>query len=212
MKKIIGLSAILSVLMISSGHSAENKVEVSDARKGITLEKMLRDAPSDLGRQMNQAGGDQQFLNELFNPTLAQWIKDLGKQKAKSSGLVHEGDAVVPVLSRTITEVADLSRMQYFFKDSLHAELVGPKAKEIIAFTHSDKGRVFVSTTVTKIYPKKHYEDEDTGAKEYHQCIDVLTRITVTKVPIKTSFGLDRFVDYWHDIKNYQCRSNSPND
>ena len=70
MKKFIGLSALLSVLMISSGHSAETTVEVSDARKGITLEKMLRDAPSDLGRQMNQAGGDQQFLNELFKPMI----------------------------------------------------------------------------------------------------------------------------------------------
>ena len=61
MKKLIGLSALLSALMISSGHTAESKVEVSDARKGITLEKMLKAAPPDVGRPMNQADNKQQY-------------------------------------------------------------------------------------------------------------------------------------------------------
>lgn len=205
---IIGL---LSAVSISQVNAAEKQSTPVDERKGFTVERIIKDNPQDLAFSQ-QNGGAKPLYAELFSPTLAQWYQSKGGIKYTSSGFVHEKDFKVPTPPKNIDEVSDLSKIQYFYKQSLHAELTGPKAKEIIAFTRSKNGKVYVSTSIAKVYPEKSYVDEDTKQKETSQCVDILTRITVTKVPMRNTSGLERMIDYWHDIKNYQCRSNSPTD
>lgn len=210
MKKglIIGL---LSAVAMSQGHSAEKLNPPVDTRKGFTVEKIIKENPQDLAFSQQQ-GGTKPLYADLFSPTLAQWFQSQGKIKYSSSGLVFEKDLKVPPPPKSISEVSDLSRMQYFYKQSLHTELTGPKAKEILEFTHSKNGKVYVSSSIIKVYPQKTYTDDETNEKEISQCVDILTRITVTKVPMRNTSGLERMIDYWHDIKNYQCRSNAASD
>lgn len=226
LKKVAVISALAGIL-VSQSHAADwfskkkkeqepaakviTQPAVVDDRKGITLERIIKENPYDLSYSQQKGGAKPLYAN-LFSPTLAQWVKEKDKIKYHSSDLIHEKDITPPKLPQQINEVADLSHVQYFYKESLHAELAGPKAKEILDFTHSRGGKVYISTTIAKVYPKKSYVDEDTNETEYSQCIDVLTRITVTKVPMRNDSGLERLVDYWHDIKNYQCRSNAPTD
>jgi hypothetical protein len=191
-------------------HAATDAQSI-DQRKGVTLDKLIKENPSSL-TYTQQSGGDKPLYSELFNPTLAVWNKQNSTIKYSSSNFVYEGNTVVPQPPKKIEEVSDLSRIQYFYKQSLHAELIGPRANEILKYTHSKGGKVYISTAVVKVYPTKSYEDIDTKQKETSQCIDIITRITVTKVPMITSFGLENLIDYWHDIKNYQCRSNAPTD
>mgnify|MGYP000921571130 CR=1 FL=1 len=205
---IIGL---LSSLTMSQVYSADQLNTPIDNRKGFTVEKIIKENPKDLAFSQQQ-GGTKPLYADLFSPTLAQWFQSQGKIKYSSSGLVYEKDFKVPPPPKAIGEVSDLSKIQYFYKQSLHTELTGPKAKEIIDFTHSKNGKVYVSTTIIKVYPEKTYIDDDTKAKEVSQCVDILTRITVTKVPMRNTSGLERLIDYWHDIKNYQCRTNAPSD
>ncbi|MCK4083746.1 hypothetical protein HCY52_07945 [Acinetobacter radioresistens] len=205
------LIGLLSVLSITQVYSAEKQSTPVDTRKGYTVKQMVKENPQDLAFSQ-QKGGVKPLYAENFSPTLAQWFKGKEKIKYTSSGFVYEKDFKVPQPPKSIEEVADLSRIQYFYKQSLHAELVGPKAKEIIDFTHSRGGKVYVSTSIIKVYPEKTYTDEDTQKVEISQCVDVLTRITVTKVPMRNTHGLERLIDYWHDIKNYQCRSNAETD
>lgn len=209
MKKLI--VGLLSIVAASQAYSAEKLNTPVDNRKGHTVEKIIKENPQDLAYSQ-QIGGEKPLYAELFNPTLAQWFQGKQKYKYTSSGLVYEKDHKVPQPPTNILEVSELSRIQYFYKQSLHAELTGPKAKEILEFTHSQNGKVYVSTSIVKVYPEKKYVDDDTNEKEISQCIDVLTRITVTKVPMRNTSGLDRLIDYWHDIKNYQCRSDAPTD
>lgn len=205
------LIGLLSALSVTQVYSAEKQGTPVDTRKGYTVAQMIKENPQDLSFSQ-QKGGQKPLYADIFSPTLAQWFKGKEKIKYTSSGFVHEKDFKIPQPPKTIEEVADLSRIQYFYKQSLHSELIGTKAKEIIKFTHSRGGKVYVSTSIIKVYPEKTYTDEDTKKKEISQCVDVLTRITVTKVPMRNTHGLERLIDYWHDIKNYQCRSNAETD
>lgn len=182
-----------------------------DVRQGVRADKLLKGEMQNVTEHALQKGGLQPMYSNLFKPSLSEWMENKKTQNLSPSGLIYEGDLKVPTLKNgVIQEVADLSKIQYFYRESLHAELKGQRANEILKFTHAENGKVYVSTTIDKVYPKKEYTDELTQAVEHNQCIDVLTRITVTNVPIINNHGLKKRVDYWQDFKNFHCHSNSP--
>ncbi|WP_436658827.1 hypothetical protein [Acinetobacter sp. P1(2025)] len=217
MKKLI-LKATIVLLMGTTLAQAETTTVkestikgVADPRVGVRADKLFKGEIQDVTSTPLQTGGGEPLFNNLFKPTLAEWLKSGRNTKLTPSDFVREGDTPTPTIKNaTIEEVADLSKLQYFYRNSLHAELKGKRAEEILNFTKSTKGKVYVSTTIEKVYPLKKYTDDDTGKVEHAQCIDVLTRITVTQVPAKTPYGLSRNVDFWQDLKNYQCHSDSP--
>lgn len=186
----------------------DKKLASPDKRKGVLVSELLN--PSALTTyDAEQTTGAKPLYNNLFNPTLQDWIKAKGKLKADPSGLIYEKDIRVEQPTQFIQEVPELIEKQYFYRQSLHAELMGSNAKSILAFTHSKNGKVFVSTRFNKVYDPKEFVDEETQVKEYSQCVDISARITVTNVPMKNNFGVETLVDYWQDFEIPVCHTNS---
>lgn len=186
----------------------DKKLASPDKRKGVLVSELLN--PSALTTyDAEQTTGEKPLYNNLFKPTLQDWIKAKGKLKADPSGLIYEKDIRVEQPTQFIQEVPELIEKQYFYRQSLHAELMGSNAKSILAFTHSKNGKVFVSTRFNKVYDPKEFVDEETQAKEYSQCVDISARITVTNVPMKNNFGVETLVDYWQDFEIPVCHTNS---
>lgn len=184
------------------------KLAAPDNRTGV-LAKELFNPSSKTSYDIQQTNGEKPLFNELFKPTLQEWIKAKGKLKTDSSGLIYEKDYRVEKPTQFIQDVPSLIDQQYFYRESLHAELVGANAKSILAFTHSKNGKVFVSTRFNKVYDPKEFIDESTQLKEYSQCVDISARITVTNVPRKNNFGVQSLVDYWQDFEIPVCHTNS---
>lgn len=186
----------------------DKKLASPDSRKGVLAKELLN--PSLLTTyDSQQTTGEKPLYNELFKPTLQEWIKAKGKVKADPSGLIYEKDYQLERPTQYIQDVPSLIEKQYFYRQSLHAELVGQNAKSIIEFTHSKNGKVFVSTRFNKVYDPKEFIDEATQKKEYSQCVDISARITVTNVPMKNNFGVESLVDYWQDFEIPVCHTNS---
>lgn len=186
----------------------DKKLASPDNRKGVLAKELLN--PSLLTTyDSQQTTGEKPLYNELFKPTLQEWIKAKGKVKADPSGLIYEKDYQLERPTQYIQDVPSLIEKQYFYRQSLHAELVGQNAKSIIEFTHSKNGKVFVSTRFNKVYDPKEFIDEATQKKEYSQCVDISARITVTNVPMKNNFGVESLVDYWQDFEIPVCHTNS---
>lgn len=216
---VIAVTVVLASLGQASAAPTPAKLTMAakstakDTRQGIRADRLLKGEIQTVLDQPQQTGGAKPLLSSLFKPTLAEWMRNGQTQQLTKSKLIREGDTPEPVFKdATIEEVADLSQLQYFYNESLHAELIGKRAVDILNYTHAEKGRVFVSTTVDKVYPMTTYLDDDTGKEEHSQCIDILTRTTVTNVPLVNSHGLKQLVDFWSDIKSYQCRSDSQED
>jgi hypothetical protein len=216
LKKFVANVMVLSTICLSHSYAAENVVKpvpnknlaAPDYRKGLPAKELLN--PSQLtSYDAQQTTGEIPLYNELFKPTLQEWIKAKGKLKADSSGLIYEKDYRVEQPTQFIQDVPTLIEKQYFYRQSLHAELVGANAKSIIAFTHSKNGKVFVSTRFNKIYDPKEFIDEMENKKEFSQCVDISARITVTNVPMKNNFGVQTLVDYWQDFEVPVCHTNS---
>lgn len=215
-KKLVTSLIVFSVIGLSQTHAAENivkpvpdkKLASPDNRKGLLVKELIN--PSQLTTyDAQQTTGEKPLFNELFKPTLQEWIKAKGKLKADSSGLIYEKDYRVDQPTQFIQDVPALIEQQYFYRQSLHAELVGANAKSIIAFTHSKDGKVFVSTRFNKVYDPKEFFDETGNKKEFSQCVDISARITVTNVPLKNNFGVQTLVDYWQDFEVPVCHTNS---
>lgn len=186
----------------------DKKLASPDNRKGVLAKELLN--PSLLTTyDSQQTTGEKPLYNELFKPTLQEWIKAKGKVKADPSGLIYEKDYQLERPTQYIQDVPSLIEKQYFYRQSLHAELVGQNAKSIIEFTHSKNGKVFVSTRFNKVYDPKEFIDEATQKKEYSQCVDISARITVTNVPMKNNFSVESLVDYWQDFEIPVCHTNS---
>lgn len=186
----------------------DKSLATPDNRKGILAKELLN--PNSLtSYDSQQTTGEKPLYNELFKPTLQEWIKAKGKLKADSSGLIYEKDYRVEKPTQFIQDVPSLIDKQYFYRQSLHAELVGANAKKILDFTHSKNGKVFVSTRFNKVYDPKEFLDESTQRKEFSQCVDIAARITVTNVPLKNNFGVQSLVDYWQDFEIPVCHTNS---
>ena len=186
----------------------DKKLASPDHRKGVLVTELLN--PSALTTyDAEQTTGERPLYNELFKPTLQEWIKAKGKLKADPSGLIYEKDIRVDKPTQFIQDVPELIEKQYFYRQSLHAELMGANAKSILAFTHSKNGKVFVSTRFNKVYDSKGFIDEETQAKEFSQCVDISARITVTNVPARNNFGVESLVDYWQDFEIPVCHTNS---
>lgn len=208
---------LLLISLVGSGvaHAKEaakpvpdKKLASPDHRKGLLASELLN--PSALtSYEAEQTSGETPLYSHLFKPTLQEWIKAKGKLKAEPSGLIYEKDIHVAKPTQFIQEVPELIEKQYFYRQSLHAELIGSNAKSILAFTHSKNGKVFVSTRFNKVYDPKEFIDEETRAKEYSQCVDISARITVTNVPMKNNFGVESLVDYWQDFEIPVCHTNS---
>ena len=186
----------------------DKKLASPDNRKGVLAKELLN--PSLLTTyDSQQTTGENPLFNELFKPNLQEWIKAKGKLKTTPSGLIYEKDYRVEKPTQFIQDVASLIDQQYFYRESLHAELFGANAKSILAFTHSKNGKVFVSTRFNKVYDPKEFIDESTQLKEYSQCVDISARITVTNVPMRNNFGVQSLVDYWQDFEIPVCHTNS---
>lgn len=206
-----------SALIVSVGTHAETKtlkpvpdksLASTDNRKGLPVNELLN--PSLItSYDAQQTSGEKPLYNELFKPTLQEWIKAKGKLTADPSGLIYEKDYRIERPSQFIEEVPNLIEKQYFYRQSLHAELIGHNAKSILAFTHSKNGKVFVSTRFNKVYEPKEFTNETDQKKEYSQCVDISARITVTNVPMKNNFGVQTLVDYWQDFEVPVCHTNS---
>lgn len=216
-KKFLICCCYSSALLISVSAQAENKaikpvpdknLATSDNRKGLPVKELLNPSLS-TSYDAQQTTGEKPFLNELFKPSLQEWIKAKGKLKTDPSGLIYEKDYHLEKPTQFIEEVPTLIEKQYFYRQSLHAELVGKNAKSILAFTHSKNGKVFVSTRFNKIYDPKEFTNETDQKTEYSQCVDISARITVTNVPMKNNFGVQTLVDYWQDFEIPVCHTNS---
>lgn len=186
----------------------DKKLASPDHRKGVLVSELLN--PSALTTyDAEQTTGEKPLYTNLFKPTLQEWIKAKGNVKANPSGLIYEKDISVGKPTQFIQEVPELIEKQYFYRESLHAELMGANAKSILAFTHSKNGKVFVSTRFNKVYDPKEFVDEETQTKEYSQCVDISARITVTNVPTRNNFNVESLVDYWQDFEIPVCHTNS---
>lgn len=186
----------------------DKRLAMSDNRIGVLAKELLNpNAQTSYDSQQNTGG--KPLYNELFKPNLQEWVKAKGKLHVDPSGLIYEKDYRVDKPTQFIQDVPSLIDKQYFYRQSLHAELVGANAKNILDFTHSKNGKVFVSTRFNKVYEPKEFIDESTQRKEYSQCVDISARITVTKVPIKNNFGVQSLVDYWQDFEIPVCHTNS---
>lgn len=186
----------------------DKRLAMSDNRIGV-LAKELLNPKAQTSYDSQQNAGGKPLYNELFKPNLQEWVKAKGKLNVDPSGLIYEKDYRVEKPTQFIQDVPSLIDKQYFYRQSLHAELVGANAKNILDFTHSKNGKVFVSTRFNKVYEPKEFIDESTQRKEYSQCVDISARITVTKVPIKNNFGVQSLVDYWQDFEIPVCHTNS---
>lgn len=199
---------IRSTATTSAKPIPDKKMANPDDRKGLAVNELLN--PNALTTyDAQQTTGEKPLYSELFKPTLQEWIKAKGKVKVEPSGLIYEKDYHVEKPTQFIENIPTLADWQYFYRQSLHAELVGANAKSILAFTHSKNGKVFVSTRFNKVYDPKEFINETDNKKEYSQCVDISIRITVTNVPIKNNFGVQSFVDYWQDFEIPICHTNS---
>lgn len=204
---IVGLTSVY-VMADTAKPIPDKRLASPDNRKGVLAKELLN--PSLItSYDVQQTTGEKPLYNELFKPTLQEWIKAKGKLRAEPSGLIYEKDYQVEKPTQFIQDVPNLIEKQYFYRQSLHAELIGANAKSILAFTHSKNGKVFVSTRFNKVYDPKEFIDESTQRKEYSQCVDISTRITVTNVPMKNNFGIQSYVDYWQDFEIPVCHTNS---
>lgn len=181
----------------------------ADQRRGVDTNFLQLPVAKSVLNNPEQSGGITPLHSELFKPTLAEW--NGGNQKLRPSKRVHEKDFQVPSRVPQLTDTAQLSRVQYFFDNSLHGELTGDAAKDILTYTKSQGGKVWISTAITQVYPVKVLDIED-GPDEHSQCVDILTRITVTRVPSINPFGLIKLVDFWQDIQSYQCHTDGDED
>lgn len=186
----------------------DKSLATPDNRKGV-LASELSNPNLITSYDAQQTTGDKPLYNELFKPTLQDWVKAKGNIKLESSKLIYEKDYHLQRPDRFIPNIPTLIELQYFYKQSLHAELVGSKARSILAFTHSKGGQVFISTRFNKVYDPKEFINETDQTKEYSQCVDIVARITVTKVPLKNNFGVQSLVDYWQDFEIPVCHSDS---
>lgn len=215
-KKVLTQIIWMSLIGINTVYAAtasvkpipDKKLATPDYRKGLSAKELLNPSTT-TSYDAQQTTGEKPLFNELFKPTLQEWIKAKGNLKADSSGLIYEKDYRVGKPTQFIQDVPSLIEKQYFYRQSLHAELVGANAKSILAFTHSKNGKVFVSTRFNNVYDPKEFIDESTKVKEYSQCVDISARITVTNVPITNSFGVQSLVDYWQDFAIPVCHTNS---
>lgn len=208
---------ILLLTIVVSGHVAavENTVKPTpdkalaspDHRVGLPVRELVN--PSLItSYDAQQTTGEKPLFNELFKPTLQEWIKAKGKLPVSPSGLVYEKDYRLEQPTQFIQDVPSLIEKQYFYRQSLHAELLGANAKSILAFTKSKNGKVFVSTRFNKVYEPKEFINETDQKKEYSQCVDISSRITVTNVPTRNNFGVESLVDYWQDFEIPVCHTN----
>ncbi|NNH76501.1 hypothetical protein HLH17_02135 [Acinetobacter sp. ANC 5380] len=201
-------STVLSVAHATDKTVADKALASPDNRKGIPLSDLIK--PTDKTRYIEQqTTGDKQIYSELFKPTLTQWVKAKGELPVERNKLIYESDYRVDKPTKIIGGLQDLIELQYFYKQSLHAQMLGENANSILKFTHSKNGKVFVSTRFNKVYDLKPFYSETDKKTEYSQCVDISARITVTKVPIRDNFGRESLVDYWQDFEVPVCHTDS---
>lgn len=208
----IGLSAVpmanaASKLKQSTKPVPDKSLASPDHRKGVLIGD-LTTSSKDI-EEDRPTVESKPLYSELFKPSLPEWIKANGAIQYTSSGLIHERDIKVDRPTKLILAIPPLAELQYFYRQSLHAELTGKNAKDILDYTHSKGGRVFVSTRFNKIYDPKEFVNETDNIREYSQCVDIAVRITVTKVPFINNFGVQSLIDYWQDFEMPVCHTNS---
>lgn len=204
---IIGSTAF-SVAHATEKPVAEKSLASSDGRQGLPVKELVN--PTNKTRYIEQqSGGDKQLYSDLFKPSLEEWAKAKGNIPYTRNNLIHEADYRIDKPSNIIGSLNELMELQYFYKQSLHAQMIGPNEQEILKFTHSRNGKVFVSTRFNKVYDPKAFVSQTDKKTEYSQCVDISGRITVTKVPIRDNFGREKLVDYWQDFEVPICHTNS---
>ena len=200
-------SAMLTVAYATDKPVLDQSLASLDHRKGVLVSDLIKGKQSTQYEEQ-QTSGKELLYSNLFKPTLMEWAKAKGNLPVERNKLIHETDYRIDKPSKITGSLNELMELQYFYKQSLHAEMLGENANSILKFTHSKKGQVFVSTRFNKVYEPKAFYNETDKKTEYSQCADISGRITVTKVPIRDNFGREKLVDYWQDFEVPICHTN----
>lgn len=192
---VVGISVATAVTATTNRNEGMSLVELWE--KG--------DQPTHPMHQPLQAGGEKVMGNELFSPSLDEFIAKKMSNNITPSGLLFDKSpdaGKMPArISRESEEFLTMVDDQYFFKYAQHTKLIGDHADSMREGT-SGKGDIWVSTRIDKIHPIKKNKSDSS------QCADVIFRMTHFKVPRKTHMGgEDELVTFWQDYKKTVCQS-----